>query len=159
MRKTTIETEKLFDMVFYGLPHSLGRTPRGTRRFVQISGGSFNGPKLSGEILPVGADVALIRADGVFEPQVDMVLRCRDGAMIYVRYHGRFYASPAVMKKLLAREPSVRRGDFYLWNAVFFETSSKRYAWLNRILAVSTGTPLPITEMGIGMRYEVFQLL
>jgi hypothetical protein len=44
---------------------SLGRTPYGERRMVAITGGTVRGPKLSGRILPGGADWQLIRSDGV----------------------------------------------------------------------------------------------
>ena len=35
---------------------SLGRTPYGERRVIGILGGSVRGPKLTGRILPGGAD-------------------------------------------------------------------------------------------------------
>jgi hypothetical protein len=155
---SAIKTEKLFDLDMFGSPNNLGHTPYGNRRFVQITGGSFDGPRLKGELLPVGADIALIRDDGVFEPDVHAVLRTHDQATIYMNYRGRFHAPEPVMKKLIARDPGVTRDQFYLWNAVFFETAAEPYLWLNRILAISTGMPQPITEKGIGMRYEVFQL-
>lgn len=154
-----VRTEKLFDMEMFGSPNNLGDTPYGSRRFVQVTGGSFSGPKLRGELLPIGADIALIRRDGIFEPDVNIVLRTDDDALIQVRYHGRYHAPADVMQKLINREPGVKPGDFYLWNAVFFETSEKKYRWLNGVTAVSTGMPQPITERGIGMKYAVFQLL
>jgi len=145
--------------MLFGLPNNLGQTPYGARRFVQIAGGTFEGPRLAGEILPVGADVALIRSDGVFEPNVHALLQTGDGATIYMNYHGRFHAPEPVMKRLIERDPGVEKGEFYLWNAVFFETAAQPYSWLNRILAVSTGMPQPKSERGIGMHYEVFELL
>jgi hypothetical protein len=156
---TEVRSEKLFDLMLFGKPHMLGKTPYGNRRIVQITGGSFDGAKMKGELLPVGADVALIREDGVFEPQVDALLQTDDGVLIHMFYHGRFHASESVMKRLIDRDPGISRDDFYLWNAVFFETSAEPYLWLNKILAVSTGMPQPKSELGIGMLYEVFQLL
>lgn len=46
-------------------PRDLGDTPRGRRRIVGITGGRFSGERLSGRVLPGGADWQLIRADGV----------------------------------------------------------------------------------------------
>lgn len=154
-----IRTEKLFDLMLFGAPHMLGKTPYGNRRVVQITGGSFQGAKMKGELLPVGADVALIRDDGVFEPRVDALLKTHDDALIHVFYRGRFHAPEAVMTRLIGRDPGISRSDFYLWNAVFFETSAGPYSWLNKILAISTGMPQPRSEHGIGMHYEVFELL
>jgi len=48
--------------------NDVGMTPYGRRRVVDIGGGSFVGDRLNGTIRPSGADYALIRADGVFEP-------------------------------------------------------------------------------------------
>lgn len=153
-----LEVEQLFVMDMFGSPHDLGNTPLGSRRFVQITGGSVAGERIKGELLPAGADIALIRPDGIFEPHVNAVLKTDDGALIHITYHGRFHAPPETMRKLIAREGGVAKGEFYLWNAMFFETSAEKYLWLNGITAVSTGMPQPISERGIGMRYEVFAL-
>lgn len=40
----------------------LGATPLGRRRIIGITGGKFTGPRLSGRVLPGGADWQLIRA-------------------------------------------------------------------------------------------------
>jgi hypothetical protein len=154
-----VNSRHLCDLTLYGQPNDLGRTPYGKRRIVQVVGGVFEGARLRGEVLPVGADVALIRDDGVFDTDVNLVLRTHDGELIRVTYRGRFHGSESFMRKVVRREQTDDDGEFYLWNAVFFETASQAYAWLNRLLAVSTGLPLPHTERGIGMRYEIFELL
>ena len=153
------ELELLFKLTMTGQPNDLGQTPYGKRRFVQITGGSFQGPELSGEVLPVGTDNALIHPDGVFEPNVNMVLRTADQALIHMSYHGRFFAEPEVMARLLKREGTVDPSSYYLRNAVFFETSAPALLWLNRTLAISTGEPTPITDKGIGMSYTVYRVL
>ena len=43
----------------------LGNTPYGERRIINILGGTVEGPKLKGKILPGGADWQIVRADGV----------------------------------------------------------------------------------------------
>ena len=43
----------------------LGNTPYGERRVINILGGTVEGPKLKGKILPGGADWQIVRADGV----------------------------------------------------------------------------------------------
>ena len=42
-------------------PRDIGTTPRGTRRFYPAIGGSFEGPRLRGEVLPDGGDWPLLR--------------------------------------------------------------------------------------------------
>ena len=44
------ELELLFKLTMTGQPNDLGQTPYGKRRFVQITGGSFQRPELSGEV-------------------------------------------------------------------------------------------------------------
>ena len=152
-------TEFLFRLSVTGQPNDVGDTQYGRRRFVQITGGSFEGPAMKGEVLPIGSDIALIRNDGVFEPNVNLVLKAQDGALIYVKYHGRFRGPPEVMAKLLSREEEIDPSAYYLRNAVFFETSAEPYLWLNGILAIATGETAPVTEKGIGILYTIYQVL
>ena len=43
----------------------IGPTPEGLRVNLYITGGEVTGPKLQGQVLPVGADWLTIRPDGV----------------------------------------------------------------------------------------------
>ncbi len=43
----------------------LGQTARGHRRIIDILGGEVHGPRLTGEILPGGADWQIVRPDGI----------------------------------------------------------------------------------------------
>ena len=70
---------------FVGSPRDIGTTPRGTRRYYPAIGGSFEGPRLRGEVLPDGGDRLLIRPDGVLEQEVRITLKTDDDAFIYVR--------------------------------------------------------------------------
>jgi hypothetical protein len=45
-------------------PLVVGDTPLGLRRLIPIPGGHVEGPRLTGEVLPGGADWQLVRADG-----------------------------------------------------------------------------------------------
>jgi hypothetical protein len=69
-------------------PQELGDTPQGRRRIIGITGGSFRGERLSGRVLPGGADWQVIRADGVADLDARYTLETADGALIYVRNHG-----------------------------------------------------------------------
>ena len=53
----------------------VGHGPTGERRIVPILGGTVVGPRLSGDILPGGADYQLIRPDGVAEIEARYTLR------------------------------------------------------------------------------------
>jgi hypothetical protein len=132
----------------------LGATPHGHRRIFPVSGGSFDGARLRGVILPhAGGDWLLTRADGSFQQDVRMTLETDDRALILMTYRGVRHAAPDVSARIARGEP-VERSEYYLRTAPFFETGSPRYAWLNHIVAVGVGERAPN-----GAKYEVFEVL
>tara|TARA_A100001391_G_scaffold46046_2_gene27185 strand:- start:69382 stop:69852 length:471 start_codon:yes stop_codon:yes gene_type:complete len=62
----------------------VGETARGMRRIIPIIGGTFEGPEMKGEILPMGWDWQLDRSDGCTELVADYFLRTDDGVVINV---------------------------------------------------------------------------
>jgi hypothetical protein len=135
-------------------PRDIGTTTRGTRRFYPTIGGSFEGPRLRGEVLPDGGDWLLLRPDGVLEQDVRITLKTDDGAFIYVRYAGMRHGPPEVMARLTQGE-TVDPSEYYFRVAPIFETGAERYVWLNKILAVGVGERLPPNMV----RYSIFEIL
>ncbi len=119
-------------------PRELGQTPLGRRRIIGIAGGTFSGPRLSGQVLPGGADWQVIRADGVADLDARYTLRTGDGALIYVRNRGYRHGPDEVMRRLAAGE-DVDPALYYMRTTPWFETGDARYTWLNRIVCVGTG--------------------
>ncbi|MDE2052153.1 MAG: DUF3237 family protein, partial [Gammaproteobacteria bacterium] len=66
----------------------LGRSSEGDHRIVPITGGTFQGPRLSGTVLDEGEDTQLLRPDGVKEITARYVLRTTDDVRIYVVNRG-----------------------------------------------------------------------
>src|SRR5260221_10863172 len=52
-------------------PQRLGAVPHGTRVIAPITGGTFEGPRLRGRVLPGGGDWTLLRSDAVLELDLD----------------------------------------------------------------------------------------
>ena len=119
-------------------PLELGDSPLGRRRIINITGGTFRGERLSGKVLPGGADWQVIRADGVADLDARYTLQTSDGALIYVKNHGYRHGSPEVLKKLSLGE-DVDPSLYYMRTTPLFETGDARYAWLNRLICVGTG--------------------
>lgn len=119
-------------------PQELGETPQGRRRIIGITGGRFSGERLSGRVLPGGADWQLVRPDGVADLDARYTLETSDGALIYVRNRG-YRHGPADILKRLASGESVDPGLYYMRTTPRFETGDPRYAWLNRIVCVASG--------------------
>lgn len=119
-------------------PLDLGRAPHGQRRIINIAGGAFSGPRLSGRVLPGGADWQIVRSDGIVEVDARYTLETDDGALIYISNWGLRHGPPAVISRLSAGE-SVDPGEYYFRTTPRFETGAAAYAWLNGVIAVAVG--------------------
>lgn len=120
-----LEYEPLMDFVA-----DLGeRRQVGRRRIVRVTGGTFEGPELSGRILPGGADWVRQRPDGASVLDVRVTLETDDGALIYTSYRGILY--------------NPDDGDLYWRVTPVFETGDERYDWLTRIVTVGVGRQQP----------------
>jgi len=132
----------------------VGDTPAGKRRVFTISSGQFSGDRLRGEVLPQGgSDLLLVRQDGSSQQDVRLILQTDDGALILMTYRGVRHASNEVNARI-ARGERVPASDYYLRTAPFFETSSPKYAWPNKIVSVAVGERQPD-----GVSYEVYEIL
>jgi hypothetical protein len=131
----------------------IGATPTGNRRIGLVSGGRFEGPKLKGKVLPGGADWIIDRLDGSTTLDVRIVLQTDDGATIGMTYRGMRHGPAAVMAKLNAGEV-VDPSQYYFRTAIAFETAAQSYDWLNRIIAIGTGSRPPE-----GPIYDIFEVL
>ena len=68
-------------------------------------------------------------------------------------YRGVRHASEEVNARI-ARGDHVPASEYYLRTAPFFETSSARYGWLNKIVPIAIGE-----RKSNGVSYEVFEIL
>lgn len=119
-------------------PLELGKAAYGQRRIINIVGGAFAGPRLSGRVLPGGADWQIVRADGIAEVDARYTLETDDGALIYVSNWGLRHGPPGVIARLIAGE-AVDPREYYFRTTPVFETGAGKYAWLNGIIAVAMG--------------------
>ena len=65
----------------------VGPVPCGTRHVDLLGSGTFEGPRLRGELLSGGLDMKTIRADGAVIPNVRLVLKTDDDALIIHALH------------------------------------------------------------------------
>ena len=116
----------------------LGPTPYGERRIIDIQGGTVEGPKLQGKVLPGGADWQIVRSDGVVHLTARYTIATDAGGLVLVNAEGYRHGPPDVMAAL-ARDETVDPTRYYFRTAMRFETSDQGAAWLNRILAIGYG--------------------
>ena len=116
-----------------------GVTPYGERRIINILGGTVEGPKLKGRILPGGADWQIVRNDGVVDLRARYTVETDTGGHILVNSEGLRHGPPEVMDRL-ARDETVDPSLYYFRAFMRFETADPAASWLNRILAVGFGS-------------------
>jgi hypothetical protein len=136
-----------------GAIQEFGRTPYGGRRVIDILGGSVSGPRLSGRILPGGADWQIIRADGAADIQARYTIETAAGARILVDSEGLRHGPPEVLAAL-ARGDKVDPSLYYFRTVMRFETADPGLDWLNRILALARGE-----RQARAVRLDVYEVL
>jgi hypothetical protein len=148
-----IKTEFLFSITLEVEVSNLGDTPYGSRRVGRFAAGSFEGPKLKGTVLPGGACWMLMRADDVLEIEARITPETDDKQQIYMMWKG-FRHGPQGIIDRLNRGDTVDPETYYFRTTPYFETSSEKYGWLNRICSIATGS-----RKAGRRRFEVFQVL
>ena len=132
---------------------NIGKTVHGRRRIAPILGGDFRGDRLSGQVLPGGADWVINRPDGAMAIDVRIALQTHDGALIYCTYQGVFKAAAEVMTRF-NRGEQLSEAEFVLRTQVRFETGAEAYLWLNDLLAIGVGR-----QTAAGPVYTIFEIL
>ncbi|MEN2284485.1 DUF3237 domain-containing protein [Algoriphagus sp. SE2] len=106
-------------------PIDVGQTPYGQRVIYPVNGGSFEGPKIKGKVLANGGDWLLRLDSTTSKLDVRAVLETEDGELIYTYYEGFIHENSD--------------GSYYFRTNPVFQTSSKKYKWLNHTIAVGVG--------------------
>ena len=104
----------------------VGRTPYGVRRRIPIIGGTFEGPRVRGRVVPGGADWQLQRADDYTLIEADYMIEAEDGTSIHVRNRG---LTNTRVKGATSR---------YLRTVPEFEAPVGPHEWLNQSLFVGS---------------------
>ena len=122
-------------------PLRIGRSPSEDLRFTPITGGTVQGPMLTGTIVPGGGDWWVARGDTV---QLDAryVVAAADGAHIDVVNRGYWRASEEVATRLFAGEP-VTEEELYYRTAFVFQTDSDEHRGLTGSQFVGMARPEP----------------
>jgi hypothetical protein len=124
-------------------PLVVGELPNGTRRIIDILGGTVEGPGISGTLRPGGADWQIIRReDGFTDIDARYTIETDSGSLIYVSNVGIRHAPPEVMRRLNAGE-TVDQSEIYFRAIPKFETGDPDLEWLMRSIFVSTGERYP----------------
>jgi len=110
-------------------PMAFGPTPEGQRRVIPITGGTFQGPRLRGEVVANGADWNLTRTDGAGSVDAAYYLKTDDGVLIRVVNQGVGRSAPP--------DPNAPE-LFFMYTHPAFEAPAGKYDWLNRSMFIGT---------------------
>jgi hypothetical protein len=110
----------------------------GQRRIIAIAGGRVGGPRLSGRIIPGGADWQTVSHDGLGIIDARYAIETDDGAVLDYMEQGFRHGPPDVMKRLAAGEP-VPPDAYYMRASARLETGNAAYSWVNRMVFVASG--------------------
>ena len=134
-------------------PVAVGAGPYGDRQIYDVTGGTFEGSRLKGKVLPSGGDWLLIGSDGVGRLDVRATLETDDGARIYAQYYGVIVMNEKIVQALAGGDET-HFGDTHFVTQPRFETGDERYAWLNSVMAVAEGRTLPNA-----VEYRVYEVV
>jgi Protein of unknown function (DUF3237) len=132
----------------------VGDVGKGILNIYPIRGGYFEGEKLKGTILPLGADWNYLYADGIDVMDTRYALQTDDGAIISISTNGRYIIEPE-MDKALDRGEFIDPNQYYFRQHLFFETGHEKYHWLNGVIAVAVMAVKPTGEIC----YNAYQLV
>ena len=107
---------------------NVGESKRGTRRVIPITGGTFSGPKIKGEVLPGGEDWQLVRPDGDTELYARYLMKTDDGTVFQI------------LNKALMHAPAQgEEGGFYVKSVIDIEAPvESAYDYLNHAIFLGT---------------------
>ena len=128
-------------------------TPGAGRRIGVVTGGSFDGERLSGTVMDGGSDWQTLKADGSVALDVRLILKTSDDAHIAMTYRGVRHGTPEAIARL-DRGEVVDPSEIYFRSIVQFETAAPHYDWLNHVVAVGVGQ-----RRADGPVYSVFEVI
>lgn len=116
-----------------GQAFGVGQVTQGNRFVIPITGGTFEGPRIKGEVLPGGADYQMQNMDkGRTDLEAIYCIRTEDGVSIHVRNRG------------------IIAGNYFYCSPTFEAPLDSRYAWLNNGIYVCK--PAGFMQGGIQLR-------
>jgi muconolactone delta-isomerase len=110
----------------------LGEFRQGRRRIVPLTGGTFNGPELSGTLVPgASADWQTVLPDGTSLGDIRYTLRTESGDLLYVESRGVRYGSAEVLARL-GRGDDVDPTEYTFRTTTHIATAAQAFDWMNK---------------------------
>lgn len=138
-----LKSEFLFTAdVKRGTLTDLGPSKLGQKRVGTIDGGTFEGPRMKGIVLPGGGYFQTIRDTGSIMLHTEYLLKTDDGVTIFTRNEAVAVTRPD--KSLYVRA-----------NITFEAPAASDYAWLHDYMFIGTGMPNLVTNSTDLIVYQI----
>ncbi len=126
-----------------GEPLDFGDFAQGRRQIVPLTGGTFTGPELHGNLLPgSSADWQIVLPDGTTLGDTRYTLQTDDADLLYVQSRGVRHGSAEVLARL-ARGETVDATEYTFRTSTRIETAAPTLEWLNKGVFISVGGRQP----------------
>lgn len=149
---TQITTEYL--MTFYA-PLDPPQQIDSTLGIYNVRGGGWvKGPKIKGTLLTPSADWLRVMPGGSSRVDVRGTIKTDDGALIYIAYSGVISDSKESLDRLMKGEVLTPK-DHYFVITPTMQTSSEKYAYLNRVQCVGKAAEVKVGESSF-VKYDIY---
>lgn len=126
--------------------HVIGLNSRGRRRIIPITGGTLQGPRLQGRILPGGADFQIVVSDTSADLDARYLIELDgpsyQGEHLFVQNRALRRGSAEDIARLVRGEP-VDPEVIYFRCVPTFEVSCEALRWLTESVFIGTGARFP----------------
>lgn len=111
-------------------------------------------PRIKAKVMGPSGDWVQVQENGNWKLDVRLLMEADDGSPIYTSYSGVLRMDPGLGERL-ASGAEIPGDEMYFRSSPYFQTPSKKYAWLNSILAIGK-----MRSFGGGnVVYDVFEVL
>lgn len=111
-------------------------------------------PRIKAKVMSPSGDWVQVQNNGNWKLDVRLLMEADDGAPIYMHYNGVLRMDPGLGERLVSGE-EIPGDQMYFRSAPYFQTPSKKYDWLNNILAIGK-----MRSFGGGnVVYDIFEVL
>jgi muconolactone delta-isomerase len=134
-----------------GQPFDLGDTVQAHRRIVPLTGGTFTGPEIAGELRPgASADWQTVLRDGTALGDIRYTLQTDAGDLLYVQSRAVRHG-PAEVLARLGRGEDVDPSEYTFRAATQIETAAPELDWMNKGVFISVAG-----RQAAGVIYETY---
>ncbi len=98
--------------------------------FTPITGGSVDGPRLRGTVVPGGGDWSVRRGATMFELDARYLIRAEDGALVDIVNHGYYRTATAEAMERAEAGEDLDPSQVYFRTSPVFRTDAPQHRWL-----------------------------